>query len=107
MHKHIVLVDIKEAQGRVSRPQYSETSFATHDLKNEMLSYILSANQRLAKQRPEPPIANQNHNSQTTIPFNLFYLNKTLMRKLEDKQIYQKGQHDASAWASEMKEETV
>ena len=31
----------------------------------------------------------------------------TLMRKLEDKQIHQKGRHDASAWASEMKEETL
>ena len=31
----------------------------------------------------------------------------TLMRKLEDKQIHQKGRQDASAWASEMKEETL
>ena len=30
----------------------------------------------------------------------------TLMRKLEDNQIHQKGRQDASAWASEMKEET-
>ena len=30
-----------------------------------------------------------------------------LMRKLEDKQIHQKGRHDASAWVSEMKEETL
>ena len=29
------------------------------------------------------------------------------MRKLEDKQIHQKGRQDASAWASEMKEETL
>ena len=29
------------------------------------------------------------------------------MQKLEDKQIHQKGQQDASAWASEMKEETL
>ena len=28
------------------------------------------------------------------------------MRKLDDKQIHQKGRQDASAWASEMKEET-
>ena len=28
------------------------------------------------------------------------------MRKLEDKQIHQKGRQDASAWSSEMKEET-
>ena len=27
------------------------------------------------------------------------------MRKLEDKQIHQKGRHDASVWASEMKED--
>ena len=33
-------------------------------------------------------------------------MNGTLMQKLEDKQIHQKGRHDASAWASEMKEET-
>ena len=31
----------------------------------------------------------------------------TLMRKLEDKQIHQKGRQDTSAWASEMKEETL
>ena len=30
----------------------------------------------------------------------------TSMRKIEDKKIHQKGQQDASAWASEMKEET-
>ena len=30
-----------------------------------------------------------------------------LMRKLEDKQIHQKGRQDASAWVSEMKEETL
>ena len=30
----------------------------------------------------------------------------TLMRKLEDNQIHHKGRQDASAWASEMKEET-
>ena len=29
------------------------------------------------------------------------------MRKLEDKQIHQKGRQDASAWASEMKEDTL
>ena len=29
------------------------------------------------------------------------------MRNLEDKQIHQKGRHDASAWASEMKDETL
>ena len=29
-----------------------------------------------------------------------------LMRKLEDKQIHQKGRQNASAWSSEMKEET-
>ena len=29
------------------------------------------------------------------------------MRKLEDKQIHQKWRQDASAWASEMKEETL
>ena len=29
-----------------------------------------------------------------------------LMRKLEDKQIHQKGRQDASAWSSKMKEET-
>ena len=29
------------------------------------------------------------------------------MRKLEDKQIHQKGRQDASAWASEMKEATL
>ena len=29
------------------------------------------------------------------------------MRKLEDKQIHQKGRQDASAWVSEMKEETL
>ena len=28
------------------------------------------------------------------------------MRKLEDKQIHQKGRQDASAWASEMKEDS-
>ena len=32
---------------------------------------------------------------------------ETLMRKLEDKQIHQKGQQDASAWASEINEETL
>ena len=31
----------------------------------------------------------------------------TLMRKLEDKQIHQKGRQDASVWVSEMKEETL
>ena len=31
----------------------------------------------------------------------------TLMRKLEDKQTHQKGRQDASAWVSEMKEETL
>ena len=31
----------------------------------------------------------------------------TLLRKLEDKQIHQKGRQDASAWSSEMKEETL
>ena len=31
----------------------------------------------------------------------------TLMRKLEDKQIHHKWHHDASAWDSEMKEETL
>ena len=29
------------------------------------------------------------------------------MQKFEDKQIHQKGRQDASAWASEMKEETL
>ena len=29
------------------------------------------------------------------------------MRKLEDNQMHQKGRQDASAWASEMKEETL
>ena len=29
------------------------------------------------------------------------------MRKLEDKQIHQKGQQEDSAWASEMKEDTL
>ena len=31
----------------------------------------------------------------------------TLMRKLKNKQIHQKGRQDASAWVSEMKEETL
>ena len=30
-----------------------------------------------------------------------------IMRRLEDKQIHQKGRQDASAWASEMKEDTL
>ena len=38
---------------------------------------------------------------------NTIVIGRTLMRKLEDKQIHQKGRQDASAWASEMKEETL
>ena len=37
---------------------YSENSSANHDLKNEVTTYLLSANQKLSNQRLEQPIIN-------------------------------------------------
>ena len=48
----------KKWYGRVWKRQYSENAFATHDLKNEVLTYILSANQRKANIRLEKPNIN-------------------------------------------------
>ena len=51
MHKHNVDGREKKRCGRVwSRRQYIDTFSATHDLNNEVTTYILSANQRLANQ---------------------------------------------------------
>ena len=57
IRKHTSLVE-KKGYGQVSKRQYSENYSANHDLKNEVTTYLLSANQRLANQRLEHPIRN-------------------------------------------------
>ena len=57
-HKHILLVEEKIGYERVWKRQYSEKYSATHDLKNEVTTYRLSANQRLANKRLEQSIRN-------------------------------------------------
>ena len=52
MHKQIFLVE-KKGYGRVWKRQYSENSSATHDLKNDITTNLLSTNQRLANKKLE------------------------------------------------------